>query len=111
MTIALWINRVLLTLLSVSTGAVKIARMSEEMEIFREAGFSDGSTVAFGVVQLALGLLLVPNATTRGAAFGMAATFALATGVLFVNGMVPFGLFSLLFIASAVAHGMAWPPQ
>ena len=49
----------LLTLLSVSTGAVKIARMPEEMEIFRVAGFPDALTIAFGVVQLGLGLLLL----------------------------------------------------
>lgn len=109
MTVGLWVNRVLLTALSVMTGAVKIGRMAEEMHIFREAGFSDGLTVAFGVVQLALGLLLIPSATTRGAAWGMAGTFVLATGVLFLNGMVAFGVFSLLFIASAVAHARLWP--
>lgn len=47
----LWINRALLTALSFSTGAVKLARMEAEMVIFREVGFSDTLTIAFGVIQ------------------------------------------------------------
>lgn len=102
--VPLWINRVLLTLLSIATGAVKLARMEDEMRIFREAGFADGLIIAFGVVQLAGGLLLVPHRTTRLGAWVMLPTFAVATGVLFVNGMVPFGVVSLLFIAMAAIH-------
>lgn len=105
MQIALWVNRALLTLLSISTGAVKLAQMPEEMEIFRAAGFPDALTLGFGVVQLAGGLLLLPNRTTAVGAWVMVPTFVLATGVLFVNGLVAFGVFSLLFIASAVVHG------
>lgn len=104
MTMARLVNRVLLTLLSIATGAVKLAYMPEEMALFRGAGWPDTATVGFGVLQLALGLLLIPNATTRAAAVGMAVTFVVATGVLFVNGMMAFGMFSLLFIASAVVH-------
>ncbi len=100
------LNHVLLTLLSLSTGAVKLAQMPEEMEIFRQAGFPDWATMAFGVVQVAGGLLLLPPQTTRVGAVVTALTFAAATGVLFVNGLVAFGLFSLLFIASALGH--AW---
>jgi len=108
---ALLVNRVLLTLLSISTGGVKIAKMEEEMTLFADAGFSDGATVAFGVVQLVLGVLLIPNRTTRGAAWGMAATFVVATGVLFKVGMIPFGVVSLLFIASAVLHAARGAPE
>ena len=112
MRIALLVNRVLLTLLSISTGAVKLAGMAEEMEIFRAAGFPDALTVVFGVVQVAGGLLLLPNVTTRYGAWVMVPTFVIASGVLFVNGLLPFGVFSLLFIASAVVHGV-WgvPPK
>ncbi len=106
MKIALLINRGLLTLLSVMTGVVKLVQMHEEMVIFRQAGFPDGLTMAFGLVQLVGGLLLLPGATRRAGASIMAVTFVIATGVLFVNGMVPFGVFSLLFIASAVVAAM-----
>lgn len=104
MKIFLWINRVLLTLLSLNTAVVKIAQMEFEMAIFRNAGIPDAATVAFGVLQLAGGVLLIPNRTTRLGAWVMVPTFVLATGVLFVNAMIPFGVFSLLFIAMAVLH-------
>ena len=104
----LWINRVLLTLLSISTGAVKLAQMDAEMVIFRNIGFPDVATILFGVVQLVGGLLLIPNKTTRLGAWVMLPTFAFATLVLFVNRMIPFGVSSILFIAMAALHGTRW---
>ncbi len=102
---AILANRVALTLLSILTGVVKLVQMEEEMVIFRAAGFPDWATVAFGLVQLVGGLLLLPNRTHPIGALVMIPTFLIATGVLFVNGLVPFGLFSLLFPASAA---FAW---
>lgn len=104
MTAALWVNRVLLTLLSLSTGGVKLAQMADEMQIFRAAGFADGVTVAFGAVQVIGGVLLVPHRTTRVGAMVMLPTFVVATGVLFVNGIMGFGVASLVFIAMAGVH-------
>ncbi len=109
MKVALWVNRVALTLLSISTAGVKLAGMEEEMVIFRTVGFSDAMTMAFGVVQLAGGLLLLPPKTTRIGAWVMVPTFLFATGVLFANGMVPFGVVSLLFPAMAALHALKWP--
>lgn len=109
MKVALWINRVALTLLSISTAGVKLAGMEEEMVIFRTVGFSDAMTMAFGVVQLVGGLLLLPPKTTRIGAWVMVPTFLFATGVLFANGMVLFGVVSLLFPAMAVLHALKWP--
>ncbi|MCB9676298.1 MAG: DoxX family protein [Alphaproteobacteria bacterium] len=110
MTIFAWVNRVALTLLSIMTGVVKLVQMPEEMQIFADAGFSTSATMAFGVVQLVGGLLLVPNATHRIGAVVMVPTFVAATGVLFVNGLVPFGVFSLTFIASAGLAAWKGPP-
>ncbi|MEZ4335524.1 MAG: DoxX family protein [Sandaracinaceae bacterium] len=109
MKVALWVNRVALTVLSLSTGAVKLAGMEEEMVLFRTIGFSDAMTVAFGVVQLVGGALLLPPRTTRIGAWVMVPTFLFATGVLFANGMIPFGVVSLLFPAMAVLHALRWP--
>lgn len=103
------VNRGLLTMLSVSTGLVKLTRMPEEMEIFRAAGMSDAATIGFGVVQLVGGLLLITNRTHAVGALVMIPTFLFATGVLFVNGLVPFGVVSLLFPASA-AFAWWWAP-
>ena len=107
----LWINRVALTLLSVSTGAVKLARMDAEMVIFREVGFSDSMTIAFGALQLLAELieLVERGRTTRAGAWCVLPTFLFATAVLFVNGMIPFGLGSLLFPAMALLHALRWP--
>lgn len=109
MTVALWINRVLLTGLSIMTGVVKLAKMEEEMVIFREIGFPDAATIAFGVVQLLGGVLLIVPKTTRLGAWIMVPTFVFATGVLLANSMIPFGVASLLFIAMAVLHATRWP--
>lgn len=95
------INLVLLILLSVSTGLVKIARMPEEMELFANIGFADWMTIAFGVVQLIAGLALVADRTRRVAAAVLIATFVIATSALFMNGIVVFGVASLLFLAMA----------
>lgn len=108
MTKLLWTNRVLLTLLSIMTAVVKLVRMEEEMVIFRNVGLSDGMIVVFGVAQLVGGLLLLAPNTTKLGAWLMLPTFVFATGVLFANHMVPFGVFSLLFIAMAALHGTCW---
>lgn len=105
----LWINRILLTLLSVSTGAVKLAQMEAEMIIFREIGWPDGLTIVFGVVQVLGGLLLLPSKTTRVGAWVMLPTYVIATGVVFANGMIAFGIGSLLFIGMALLHASRWP--
>ena len=109
MKIILWINRVLLTLLSISTGAVKLAQMEEEMHIFRVAGSPDWATMAFGAIQVLGGILLIIPKTTRVGAWVMLPTFILATGVLFINEMMAFGVASFLFIAMAALHGSKWP--
>ncbi len=102
MRMALVVNRVLLVLLGVSTGAVKLAQMAEEMEILANAGIGTVPTMAFGAVQLVAALGVIPARTRRPAGVVLALTFVAATGVLFVNGLVAFGVFSLLFIAMAV---------
>lgn len=104
-----WVNRVLLTALSIMTGLVKLAQMEEEMALFRTIGFSDAATMAFGALQLVGGVLLLPPRTTRTGAWLMAPTFLFATGVLLANGMIPFGIVSVLFIAMAVFHALRWP--
>ena len=108
MKVLLWINRVLLTLLSLSTAGVKFAQMEAEMVIFRTIGFSDGMTIAFGVVQFIGAVLLIPPKTTKIGAWVMAPTFAFATYVLLANGQIPFGISSLLFIAMALFHALRW---
>lgn len=102
-----WINFALLTLLSVSTGIVKIAGLEADVAIFAAMGFSPGMTAAFGVLQALAGLALLPAQTRRTAAVVLAATFVVATAGLFISGIHPFSWISLTFIAMAalVASG------
>ena len=71
------------------------------MRIFAEAGFSYSATVAFGVLQLIAALMLLRAQSVRLGAGLLLVSFVVATGVLFVNGIIAFGLASLLFIAMA----------
>jgi uncharacterized membrane protein YphA (DoxX/SURF4 family) len=93
---------VLLILLSISTGVVKLFQMEEEMKLFRGAGISDTLTILFGVVQTIGGVLLIVSKTRKLGAGIMAITFAIATVIVFINGMIAFGFSSILFIALAV---------
>lgn len=96
------VNKILLILLGASTGLVKIFKMEAEMKIFRNAGFNDLAIIAFGVIQvLATILILIPQ-TLKWGSILLAITFVIATGVLFKNEMIPFGIFSILFIAMAI---------
>lgn len=88
----------LLILLSFSTGLTKVVQMPEEMALFANAGFEDRYTIFFGLLQIIGGMLLLPSKTRRIGAGMMAATFIVATIVVFINQMIAFGLFSLLFI-------------
>ncbi len=106
-----WINLVLLILLSVSTGIVKVVGLQADVEIFARLGFSDGMTIAFGVVQAVAGVALLARRTRRAAAGVLAVTFVVATVGLFVSGIHPFSWISLGFIAMAgvVAAGHPEP--
>jgi len=98
----MWIVFGVLVLLSVSTGAVKIFGLPADIEVFAALGFSAGMTAAFGAVQLALGLALLHPKARRGAAVGLAVSFAVATAALFAAGIHPFSYLSLLFIVLTV---------
>ena len=95
----------LLILLSLATGITKLIQMPEEMELFRNAGFSDTLTILFGVVQVIGGIMLIPARTRSYGALLMAITFVIASVVVFMNGMTTFGLVSILFIVLA---GYQW---
>lgn len=101
MKVILKVVLVLLIMLSISTGLVKLARMDEEMILFRNAGWSDVLIVLFGVVQLIGGLLLLPAKTRKNGALLMTFTYLIATIVVFMNEMWTFGVVSILFIAMA----------
>lgn len=96
------INRILLILLGIGTGAVKIAHMPAEMQLYANGGFGATFTVGFGMLQLLAALLCLSNKTLRPGAAVLGLSFAFATCLVFINQMWVFGFASLLFIAMAL---------
>lgn len=101
MKIFLKINWLLTILLSISTGVFKILQQEADIQLFEKIGFSILLTTLLGIVQLLGGLLLIPSKTRKIGAYVMIPTFLLATIVVFANGMMVFGLVSILFIVMA----------
>lgn len=90
------LNLILLTLLSVASGAAKVMRMPQEVAFFGNAGMDETGVVVFGVTQLLGGALLALRKTRLAGALVMAATFAISTVVILMAGDLAFALFSLL---------------
>ncbi|MEQ1900778.1 MAG: hypothetical protein ABL866_08600 [Devosia sp.] len=93
---------VILVLLSISTGVTKLVQLPAEMQLFQNAGWGVPVILAFGVLQLAGGLMLIWPPSRRYGAVVMIATFAVASAVVFINGLMAFFAFSLLFIVLAI---------
>lgn len=99
-----WINHGLMVLFGVSSGIFKLVGGEPDVKMYAALGFSAWATAGVGLVQLGAGACLVPAKTRVPAAFVLAAINALATVVLFVNGVQPFGAISVLFVAMALAE-------
>ena len=102
MKVLLKVILVLLILLSISTGIVKLAKMEEEMILFRNAGWDDLLIIIFGAVQFLGGFMLLPYKTRKNGALLMSITYVIATIVVFINQMWVFGFVSILFIIMAL---------
>ncbi|MEQ9298534.1 MAG: hypothetical protein RIF33_08225 [Cyclobacteriaceae bacterium] len=101
MGIALKVNWILITLLSIATGAFKLAQQPQDIELFAVIGMNATATTLLGAVQLIGGILLLPGKTRTMGAWVMIATFLLASIAVFANQMFIFGIVSLLFIVMA----------
>lgn len=101
MNMALKVNWVLATLLSIATGAFKLAQQPEDIELFSAIGMSAAATTMLGAVQLAGGLLMIPVKTRIAGAWVMIPTYVLASIAVFANSMIVFGMVSLVFIVMA----------
>ena len=94
---------VLLGVLSIAAGAAKVALVPEEAQFLRQFGFTDVLTIAFGVVQVIGGLLLMVPVTRFYGSLICAAGFALSAGLLLAIGNLAFGAVSLLpFLLSGI---------
>lgn len=97
-----WIVFILLLALGLSTGLVKVFGFEADMKIFAALGFPAAAARLVGAVQAIASLLLLLPAARAAGALILAATFVLASAAVFASRMIPFGIFSLLFIAMAL---------
>lgn len=98
---ALTVALVVVGLLSVAAGVPKLMQVSSEVGFFASLGLPSAAVVAFGVLQIAAGgLLLVGRTRAWGAA--LAATMFLVSALMvFAAGNLAFGAISLLPVALA----------
>jgi hypothetical protein len=99
--------------LSIAAGLAKVMQAPAEMEFLQGFGFSPGLVVAFGLVQILAGLLLVLKKTRRTGAVLAASAFAVSTVLILTVANWAFGLSSILpiVLAGAIIYQSAKPTQ
>ncbi len=102
MKILLKINFILITLISIATGIFKLLQQEADIQLFEKIGFTSTATTLLGVIQLIGGLMLILPKTRKLGAWIMLPTFIIASIAVFANGMIAFGIVSLLFIAMII---------
>ena len=87
---------VLLIVLGVTFGVAKIMLIPLEVQLFVGAGFSESYLMLFGAGQVAGGLLLMVKRARIIGVILLILTFAGSSLLIFIDGNVGFGVFSLL---------------
>lgn len=101
MKIARTVLAVILGLLSIAAGAAKVTLVPEEAAFLQKFGFTDTLIIAFGLIQLFSGvLLIVPRTRAYGASI-CCVGFAVSAMLLLIAGNLAFGSVSLLPIVLA----------
>jgi hypothetical protein len=115
MTWVLRINHVLIVLFALQSGLFKVAGAitrrgdpgawwEADNHLFAHMGMSVWMVGVFGAIQASAGAGLLLRRTVMPAAMVVAACNALATVGLFVAGIQPFGMISILFVFMALAE-------
>lgn len=101
----------IIVLLSVAAGIAKVMQTPQEMEFLQGMGLSSALIIIFGVVQIAGGVLLIPQKTRLVGAVLAASAFLVSTILIFVGGNLSFGLFSAIpaALAGIVVYQSARP--
>ncbi|MBE9548295.1 MAG: hypothetical protein IMF09_02725 [Proteobacteria bacterium] len=90
-----------IALLSISAGLAKVIQAPQEMEFLQSVGLSKILIIAFGIIQIAGGVLLATKKTRMFGAVLAATAFVVSTVLIFIQGNLAFGMFSILPIALA----------
>jgi len=88
----------ILTLLAVFSGITKILLLQQDVDFFGKYGFSGPTLIAFGLVQLLGGLLLVFTKTRFVGAAIVAVTFLVSLAMLLMDGNIPASIITLVAI-------------
>ena len=89
--------------LSISAGLAKVMQTEQEMVFLQSFGLNSVLIVAFGMIQIAGGVLLVPSKTRMLGAVLASSAFLVSTILIFVGGDLEFGLLSTVPIALTCA--------
>ena len=91
----------IIALLSIAAGLAKVMQTQQELEFLQGVGLSSASIVAFGLVQISGGVLLVLKKTRMLGAVLATSALVVSTVLIFIGGNLAFGLVSILPIALA----------
>lgn len=101
----------ILTLLAVLSGITKILLVQQDVDFFGKYGFSGPTLIAFGLVQLLGGLLLVLTKTRFVGAAIVAVTFLVSLAMLLMDGNIPASIITLVAILLLCAvMKQSWQP-
>lgn len=93
---------ILLALLGVAAGIAKLLQAPQEMAFFQGAmGFSAEAIMAFGLLQVIAGVMLVFNRTRLVGAGLLGMTLFLSTIIIFMAGKIGFAVVSLVPVLMA----------
>ncbi|NND43723.1 MAG: hypothetical protein HKN58_00255 [Xanthomonadales bacterium] len=90
-----------LAVLSILAGGAKISLMPQELEFLQGFGLNAGLVVAFGIVQVAGGAMLLFSRVRTVGAILVASAFLVSAILVFLTGNWVFGLISLVPAALA----------
>ncbi len=96
MKIAITALAVLLGLLSIAAGGAKLSLVPGEVAFLNQFGLTEGLIIAFGVLQVLGGVLLVVPRTRLIGSLICSFGFALSAGLLLAAGNAAFGAVSFL---------------
>ena len=88
-----------IALLSIAAGLAKVMQTEQEMEFLQSFGLNSVLIIAFGIIQIAGGVLLVPSKTRMFGAVLATSAFVASSILIFVGGNLGFGLLSTIPIA------------
>jgi len=91
----------IVALLSVAAGLAKVMQTQQEVEFLQGFGLSTALIVAFGLIQILGGVLLVPRKTRLPGAVLVTSAFVVSTVLILIGGNLAFGLVSIIPIALA----------